>query len=275
MLCSIATANNVNDPQQSRPIRIALLTNLTTTLSLPMLRSLSQSTAIQLCHVLFYDTVSESKGSLRKVLREQGLKATAIKGARWLARSARTFLRDKLAWPVGECQYAHEYAEAADLPFSVFPDMNRPEVVSLLKRLDVDILLVCSCRQILNQKLLHAPRMASINLHPSLLPKYRGPVPIFWTLYHGEPQAGVTFHLMNQRIDDGDVIAQFTVPIHSDANEQDLTNQLFETAAEQVENVLNDFVRGQIKPQPQPRNSATYQSYPTALQRRQLLGRHR
>lgn len=240
-----------------------------------MLRSLSKSKAIQLCHVLFYDTVSESKGSFRKVVREQGLKATAIKASRWLSRSARTLLRDKLGWSVGRCQYSHEYAVSQGLPFSVFRDMNQPEVVSLLKRLDVDLLLVCSCRQILKQELLTAPRIASINLHPSLLPKYRGPVPVFWALYYGEQQTGVTFHLMNRRIDDGDVIAQFKIPISSTSNEQSLSDELFETAAAQVENVLCDFARGQTKPQPQPRNDATYQSYPTALQRRQLLGRSR
>lgn len=240
-----------------------------------MLRSLSKSTSLQLCHVLFYDTVSEAKGSLRKFFREQGLKATVIKASQWLTRSVRTLLRDKLAWQVGQCQYSHEYAARQGLPFSVFSDINQPQVVSLLKRLDTDILLVCSCRQILNKDVLSAPRIASINLHPSLLPKYRGPMPVFWTLYHGEPQAGVTFHLMTQRIDDGDVIAQFKVPITSKTSEQTLSNELFETAAARVENVLHDFSRGQIKPQPQPRNDATYQSYPTALQRRQLVGRTR
>ena len=225
--------------------------------------------------MLFYDTVSEAKGSLRKLLREQGLKATLIKASHWLARSVRTLLRDKLAWPVGQCQYSHEYAARQKLSFSIFSDMNQPQVVSLLKRLEIDILLVCSCRQILNKDLLSAPRIAAINLHPSLLPKYRGPTPVFWTLYHGEPQAGVTFHLMNQRIDEGEIIAQFKVPIQPKTGEQTLSNELFETAAARVENVLHDFARGQIKPQPQPRDNATYQSYPTALQRRQLRGRTR
>ncbi len=153
--------------------------------------------------------------------------------------------------------------------------MNRPEVASLVKSLDVDILLVCVCSQILDQDLLLAPRKASINLHPSLLPKYRGPKPVFWTLYHEEPEAGVTFHLMNQRIDDGDVIAQFKVSTDSHTTEEKLSSQLFETAAMQVENVIHDYAHGQIEPQPQRRDDATYQSYPTAAERRQLLRRHR
>ena len=209
------------------------------------------------------------------VLREQGLKGTIMKALHWLARSARTLFRNKLGWSLGQCQYSHEYAVAHDLPFSVFSDMNQPTVVSLLKRLEVDILLVCSCRQILKKHLLSAPQIASINLHPSLLPQYRGPMPVFWTLYHGELQTGVTFHLMTERIDDGDVIAQFKIPISSKQGEQALSNQLFETAAAQVANVLRDFARGDIKPQPQARDHATYHSHPTARQRRKLLGRTR
>lgn len=247
---------------------------MTATVSLPLLSRLSRSTAIQLCHVLFYDTVSESKGSWRRVLREHGLNATAVKACGWLTRSFRAILRDKFGCSVVRFQYSHEYAVAEDLPHSVFPDMNRPEVVSLVKQLDVDILLVCSCRQILAQDLLLAPRIAAINLHPSLLPKYRGPVPVFWTLYHDEPEAGITFHLMNGRIDDGDVVAQFKVSTDSTSNEHALSQQLFETAAAEAENVLCDFVRGQIIPQPQRRDEATYHSYPTADQRRRLVGRH-
>ncbi len=278
--------SNGNSPTQSeprfalgrrrnRPLKIALLTNVATKLSLPILKSLSESATLQLCHVLFYDTVSEAKGSWRKVLREQGVKAATMKVSHWLARSARTLCRDKLAWPVGQCQYSYEYAVAHNLQFSVFADMNQPAVVSLLKRLQVDILLVCSCGQLLKKHLLAAPHIAAINLHPSLLPKYRGPRPVFWTLYHEELQAGVTFHLMTERIDDGDVIAQFKVPIGTKVSEQALSNRLFETAAARVEHVLHDFAHGDIKPQPQTRHDATYQSYPTAGQRRQLVGRTR
>lgn len=261
--------------QPGRPAKVALLTNLTATVSLPVLKSLANATDVQLCHVLFYDTVSKAKGSLRKFLREQGLKPTIIKASHWLVRTARSWFREKLGWQSGTCQYCHEYAVANDLPYSVFADMNEPAITELLKSLEVDILLVCSCSQILKKPVLSAPQIASINVHPSLLPKYRGPTPIFWALYYGELQTGVTFHLMTEAIDDGDVISQIRISIDSKWGEQELSDRLFDAAGAQVVTVVHDFVRGQIKPQPQTRDHAIYKSHPTAQQRQQLLARTR
>ena len=169
-----------------------------------------------------------------------------------------------------ESRYSHEFAIAERLPFSVVSDMNDPAVSCALQALDVDILLVCVCKNILKRDVLGVPKLAAINIHPSLLPKYRGPVPTFWMLLNGEQTTGATFHVMTPQIDDGDIISQFELPLDSTKSEQQIEANVFCVAAAKVEGILHEFATGVTKLVPQSPERATYFSYPTPQQRRQV-----
>ena len=125
----------------------------------------------------------------------------------------------------------YEYAQARELSASTWRSLNTLEFSSSLKHDDIDVLFCCSCSERLAPKTLASPRVAAINFHPSLLPRHRGPVPLFWTLFEGDTETGVTFHLMNEEFDDGELLSQFEVPLTAAMTETELSEKLFALGA--------------------------------------------
>jgi methionyl-tRNA formyltransferase len=94
------------------------------------------------------------------------------------------------------------------------PDnINRPEWVLLIKELDPDIIFSFYYRNMISSEILSIPRLGAINLHGSLLPKYRGRCPVNWVLVNGEEETGLTLHYMVDKPDAGDIIARGKIPI--------------------------------------------------------------
>jgi len=102
---------------------------------------------------------------------------------------------------------------ARGIPVHAPEDPNTPAFVEQIRRLQPDLLCSFYYRRLLKPALLQIPRLGAINVHGSLLPKYRGRAPINWALVHGETVTGVTLHYMDQWADHGDIIAQRTVSI--------------------------------------------------------------
>jgi methionyl-tRNA formyltransferase len=99
------------------------------------------------------------------------------------------------------------------LPVYQPEDPNEPAFVEAMRRLQPDFLFSVYYRHMLKQPLLDLPRLGALNLHGSLLPRYRGRVPVNWVLVHGETETGVTLHYMEAKADRGDIVAQQRVPI--------------------------------------------------------------
>ncbi|MBI3242663.1 MAG: hypothetical protein HYZ49_10260 [Chloroflexi bacterium] len=98
------------------------------------------------------------------------------------------------------------------IPVYEVNSLSHPSVLSSLLSLHPDLIAVSCFPKILPPSLLALPKLGAINLHPSLLPKYRGPEPLFWQFRNGETRAGVTLHFMNERPDAGDILLQTEVP---------------------------------------------------------------
>ena len=104
--------------------------------------------------------------------------------------------------PVGENVWyrsVRELAERHEIAVIAPPDVNAPDVVERVVALEPDFLFSAMFRQMLKPPLLEAPRRGALNLHPSLLPKFRGRAPINWVLVEGETETGVTLHYMRER----------------------------------------------------------------------------
>lgn len=95
-------------------------------------------------------------------------------------------------------------------------NINSKKTIQILKSWKPDVLVSLSFDQILKKEVIKIPKMAALNMHPGLLPKYRGIWPNFWKLHNKEKFAGVTIHYINEKIDAGDVIAQIKFPIKKD-----------------------------------------------------------
>ena len=114
-----------------------------------------------------------------------------------------------------------------------------------------DLLVVCDYGQILAPKTLAAARCGGVNLHASLLPKYRGAAPIQWAIYHGETETGVTVIHMTPQLDAGPCVAQLRVAILPEETAGQLEPRLADAGAELIRRVVDDFQLGRIAPLPQ------------------------
>ena len=131
------------------------------------------------------------------------------------------------------------------------PNVNSPTFVEYVKLLNVDLIVVYFFPQILKTALLQTPRLGILNCHPSLLPRYGGPHPAFWMLKNGESVAGVTVHVMTEKIDAGDIVAQQELIIGENENAGQLTQRQHHAAAALLTESVNAMAQGTIDPKPQ------------------------
>ena len=123
-----------------------------------------------------------------------------------------------------------ERARQAGLPVLIPPSVNAPDVVAAIAGLAPDFLFSFYFREIVGPEVLGLARRGALNLHGSLLPRYRGRCPVNWVLIHGERETGVTLHYMEARPDRGDIVAQQAVPIADDDTALSLNRKLGEAA---------------------------------------------
>ncbi|MDB5096249.1 MAG: methionyl-tRNA formyltransferase [Cyanobacteria bacterium RYN_339] len=151
-----------------------------------------------------------------------------------------------------------ELALAKGLP--VFqPDRVRknPEFIEQLRALDLALIVVVAYGKILPQELLDLPRHGCLNLHGSLLPKYRGAAPIQWAIIRGETVTGVTLMRMDVGMDTGDMLATAELPIGPDDTTATLFPKLAEVGAKLAIERIPDWVAGTLPPIPQAHDQHT------------------
>ncbi|MBN3909766.1 MAG: methionyl-tRNA formyltransferase [Nostoc sp. NMS1] len=132
------------------------------------------------------------------------------------------------------------------------------ETLAKLKELDADVFVVVAYGQILSAKILKMPKLGCINVHGSILPKYRGAAPIQWCLYNGEKETGITTMLMDVGMDTGPMLQIATTPIGLLDNTQDLAERLAAIGGDLLVETLLKLERQEIQPIPQDNLSATY-----------------
>ena len=130
--------------------------------------------------------------------------------------------------------------------------------IDRIRRIQPDFLVVIAFGHILTEKILQLPKLGTINVHASLLPKYRGPAPIQWAIINGEQQTGVTTMLMDKGLDTGDILLAKKEPIFDEDTSADLHARLALISADLLIQTLEAFASKKIKPIPQDHSQATY-----------------
>lgn len=136
--------------------------------------------------------------------------------------------------------------------------LRKVEVVVQMADFHPDAIVVAAFGQILPKSILDIPACGCINVHPSLLPKFRGSSPVATAILAGEELTGVSIMLMNEGLDTGPVLAQVSVSISPQDNTGSLTAKLSQVAARLLTEVLARYAKGEIIPQPQNEIEATY-----------------
>lgn len=142
---------------------------------------------------------------------------------------------------------------------TVYQPKDKLELLEIMKKLQPDLAIVAAFGMIFQKEVLDIPKYGFINVHPSLLPKYRGPTPIQSAILNGEEKTGVTLYLMDEKVDHGAMIANSELRMqNTEWNYETLSKKLAEMGAELLIKTLPDFVAGKITPLPQDESQATY-----------------
>ena len=136
--------------------------------------------------------------------------------------------------------------------------VKAPEVVEELAELKPDLIVVTAFGQILSQKILDIPRFGCINVHASLLPKYRGAAPIEWAMINGEQVTGITTMQMNAGLDTGDILLKSEVKISDDMILPELQERLMTVGADLLLKTLYKLQSGELQPIKQDDSQSTY-----------------
>ena len=148
------------------------------------------------------------------------------------------------------------FARKFGIPVFQFEKIS--EHIDELKTIDADIMITCAYGQILSQNVLDLKKYGVINIHASLLPKYRGAAPVQWALINGEQQTGITIMQTAKGLDCGDIIYKIETDIKNDENSNELFERLSSLGAEAIITSLDMIVQGKSKKTPQNNNEATY-----------------
>ncbi|EJN60977.1 methionyl-tRNA formyltransferase [Halogranum rubrum] len=158
-------------------------------------------------------------------------------------------------------------AKAHDVPVETVSDISDPNFVDRVRSAAPELLLSLVCAQRLGSELLDVPEWA-INLHPSLLPKYRGAAPEFWALYHDEAETGWTAHVMVEAFDAGPIIEQRTLPIRDEETLHSLTQRLSDVVSDFAIDLVDAFPDADFDTRPNPSTDEHYCPMPSVEQRK-------
>lgn len=143
-----------------------------------------------------------------------------------------------------------EFAVSKNL--KLFQPEKLKEIIDEIAQMELDLIIVVSYGKILPKSILDLPKYGVINVHPSLLPKYRGAAPIQWAVLNGDKTTGITIMQMNEAMDAGDIILQKEVEIEDNETFGELWDRLSKISSEMLIEALNQLENGTIKFTKQP-----------------------
>lgn len=136
--------------------------------------------------------------------------------------------------------------------------IRNPSLVETIKKLDPEYIVVVAYGRIIPPEILHLPEKGCVNVHPSLLPEYRGPSPIQQAILDGRTKTGVTTMLLTEEMDAGDILLQEEVGIEKTDTAGTLSEKLIKVGTDLLIRTLKGLDKGEIKPGPQDNEKATY-----------------
>lgn len=150
--------------------------------------------------------------------------------------------------------FAQEHGIAVYQPVRV----KAPDFVDVLRGLAPDLIVVVAFGQILSKEILSLPPLGCINVHASLLPRYRGAAPMQWAIVRGEKETGVTTMFMDEGLDTGDMLVRETLPITQAMTAAELHDAMMKLGADVLEKTLFSLSEGTLKRTPQDDALSTY-----------------
>jgi methionyl-tRNA formyltransferase len=199
--------------------------------------------------IIFMGTAGLSCASLEKISSEKNFSVVAV-----VTQSDKPKGRELKLTP----SPVKILAERLNLPVLQPLKARDEKFIGELRELKADLMVVVAYGQILPPTILDLPRFGCLNVHTSLLPKYRGAAPIQWAIADGEPETGVTIMKMDVGLDTGPILSVRRTPILPADDSQILHDRLAQLGAELLVETIPDYVAGKTVPQPQADTGSTY-----------------
>jgi len=197
--------------------------------------------------IVFFGSPATSLPSLEKIL-DAGHHVELV-----ITQPDRPSGRGKQFTPSAVKAFAQDHSLSTYEPERIRKD---PEALKKLQGINPDLIVVVAYGQIIPASIIYLPRFNSINLHFSLLPRYRGASPVQWALLEGETQTGLTIFELNEKMDEGDILSQQKIDIFPEETAGELELRLAQEGAELLEKTI-DNIEG-LRPLPQDHSQATY-----------------
>ena len=148
--------------------------------------------------------------------------------------------------------------KAKHIEFYRTKNINDEYVLSKMKSENFDLLVSCHCSRIIAKEIFTLPRLGAVNLHPSLLPKYRGMSPQHWPIINGDKETAVTIHEIRENVDTGAILKQIRVQINQDENVCDIQNKMIPIYKQAFSELLQDFKNNTVQHKEQESSKEIY-----------------
>lgn len=175
--------------------------------------------------------------------------------------------------PGRDCWSIEDVGRKFNIPVHYVDDVNSDHMQQVLEQHPADLLVSVSCPQVLKPKVLNHFQRGGINVHSAPLPKYRGLMPAFWILYHGEKQTAVTVHDLAEKLDNGDILLQKPIDIAPSETWNSLLQKTKAAAGHALVEAVKAIEAGTVERRPNLDEEATYFSFPTAKHAREFRAR--
>lgn len=137
--------------------------------------------------------------------------------------------------------------KAKQIEFYRTKNINDDYVLSRMNSESFDLLISCHCSRVISKDIFTKPKLGAVNLHPSLLPKYRGMSPQHWPIINGDKETAVTIHEIRENVDTGAILKQIRVPIYQDENVYDVQNKMIPLYKQAFSALLQDYKNGTVQ----------------------------
>jgi methionyl-tRNA formyltransferase len=218
--------------------------------------------------------------TMGKRSRVQMLKElTALYGVAGITRLLTTTACSRLLSKLSRSKDARHFysleqiAKAYGIPYRKIGNPNVGEFVESVKQRSCEVLVSVACPYILKDALLSAPPRGCVNIHHAPLPRYKGMMPTFWQMYHGEKSVGVTVHFMAAKVDEGQALLQDVMEINPGETLHQLIQRAKRHGAHCMAKVLRQMSAGSVNPISLDNSKGTYFTFPTSEEIREFRRR--
>lgn len=160
--------------------------------------------------------------------------------------------RHKVLTPTPVSVFAKEYN------LQIAKPQSKEEITQAIKNRNLDIAIVAAYGQIIPQEALNIPKFGMVNVHASLLPKYRGASPIQAAILNGDKETGISFMIIEPSLDSGPVLKQESITLNGTETTPEITKWLADLSAKNIKQVIEDYIEGNLKSTTQDDSLATY-----------------